>query len=85
MHSDGHDYPNEWMFRQIETHRILMDHTVAPYFSIEVLIEEVSEHETKMTWIATFEDVHFFENARDFLIKKNGENFDRLEEELKNF
>lgn len=45
----------------------------------------MSENETKMTWIATFEDVHFFENAKEFLREKNEENFDRLEEELKNF
>lgn len=62
-----------------------MEHIVEPIFTLEVILEKMSENETKMTLIATFEDANFLENARDFLREKNEENFDRLEEELKNF
>jgi hypothetical protein len=83
MHSsEGQDYPNEWIFRKIEKHHIIMEHIVAPIFTLEVSLEEMGENETKMIWNATFVDLDFLENARDFLIEKNGENFDRLEEEL---
>ncbi|GAB0174335.1 MAG: SRPBCC family protein [Candidatus Altimarinota bacterium] len=85
MHSDGHDYHNEWMFQKIETNHILMKHDVAPIFTLEVLIEEINKNETKMTWIARFEDINFFENAQEFLREKNEENFDRLEEEIKHY
>jgi len=79
------DYPNEWVFEEIKKDTIIMKHVVAPIFSIEVLFEEISENETKMTWVSTFENEEFLKQMRDFLIEKNWENFDRLEEELKNF
>lgn len=48
---------------------------------MEIILEELWENER----ISTFESAEFLEKMRDFLIEKNGENFDRLEEELKNF
>ncbi len=85
MHGDGRDYANEQIFHKIEKNHIIMEHIVEPIFTLEVILEKMSENETKMTLIATFEDANFLENARDFLREKNEENFDRLEEELKNF
>lgn len=85
MHDGTTDYPNEWIFEKIEKNSILMKHIVAPFFSIEVLFEEVAPDETKMTWISTFDNPEFFIAMKDFLIEKNNENFDRLEEELQNF
>lgn len=78
-------YPNEMIFRHIEPNRIVMEHTVMPHFTLEVLLEKIDDKNTKMTWNATFESVEFLSTMKDFLIQKNGENFDRLEEELKNF
>ena len=62
-----------------------MDHTVLPYFSLEVILEEIGENETRMVWNSVWENEEFLMQMRDFLIEKNNENFDRLEEELKNF
>jgi hypothetical protein len=78
-------YPNEMIFRHIEPNRIIMEHTVMPHFTLEVLLEKIDDENTKMTWNATFESVEFLSTMKDFLIQKNGENFDRLEEELRNF
>jgi hypothetical protein len=86
MHSpDGIDYANEQVFHKIEKNHIIMEHTPEPHFSTEVILEEIEESETKMTWISTFESAEFLEKMRDFLTEKNNENFDRLEEELRNF
>ena len=62
-----------------------MDHTVLPYFSLEVILEEIGENETRMVWNSFWENEEFLMQMRDFLIEKNNENFDRLEDELKNF
>lgn len=62
-----------------------MEHIVDPIFTLEVLLEEISESETKMTWVSTFESSKFLEKMQDFLIEKNNENFDRLDAELRNF
>lgn len=62
-----------------------MDHTVLPHFSLEVILEEIGENETRMVWNSVWENEEFLMQMRDFLIEKNNENFDRLEEELKNF
>jgi hypothetical protein len=86
MHSpDGIDYANEQVFHKIGKNHIIMEHTPEPHFSTEVILEEIEESETKMTWISTFESAEFLEKMRDFLTEKNNENFDRLEEELRNF
>lgn len=82
MHSDGNDYHNEWKFLKIEKNHIIMEHSVAPFFSLEVLLEEVGENATKMTWIVTFQSEAFFTEMKDFLREKNEENFDRLEADL---
>ena len=62
-----------------------MDHIVAPFFSLEIILEVIGNNETKMTWNSSFMSIEFLNTMRDFLIEKNGENFDRLEAELKNF
>lgn len=86
MHSeDGIDYANEQIFHKVEKNHIIMEHTPEPHFTTEVILEELRANETKMTWISTFENSEFFEKMRDYLILKNGENFDRLERELTNF
>lgn len=85
MHDGTTDYYNEMIFHTIEANRIIMDHIVEPIFTLEVLLEEIGENETKMTWISTFANPDFLKQMREFLIEKNNENFDRLGDELKNF
>ncbi len=84
MNDGKTNYPNEWIFEEIREDSIIMKHVVAPIFSIQVLFERITEGETKMTWISTFENPAFLEQMREFLIEKNEENFDRLESELTN-
>jgi hypothetical protein len=85
MSDEKNNYPNEMIFHVIKKGRIIMEHTVEPRFTTEVLLEKLSESETKMTWISTFENSEFLKQMREYLIEKNNENFDRLETELKNF
>lgn len=86
MHSaDGQDFLNEHVFHKIEKNHIIMEHIVEPVFTLEVILEEVSKNETKMTWNSTFANEEFLMKMRDFLIEKNGENFERLERELREF
>ena len=82
MHSDGNDYHNEWKFLKVEDHHIIMRHSVAPFFFLEVTFEELEAKSTQMTWMAIFESEAFFNQMEDFLKEKNEENFDRLEEDL---
>ena len=86
MHSpDGQNYANEHIFHRIEKNHIITEHIVEPHFQTEIILEDLGENKTKMTWISTFESAEFLEKMRDFLIEKNGENFDRLEDELNNY
>lgn len=85
MSDEENNYPNEMVFHVIKKECIVMEHTVEPHFSTEVLFEKLSESETKMTWISTFENPEFLTQMREYLIEKNNENFDRLETELKNY
>lgn len=85
MSDEKNDYYNEMIFHTIEKDHIVMEHTVEPYFSLEMILEKNNENETKMTWVSIFKNGEFLKQMRDFLIEKNEENFDRLEEELKNY
>lgn len=86
MHSsEGQNYPNEHIFHKVEKNHIIMEHIVEPRFTLEVLLEEIHENETKMTWNATFENAEFLEKMRNFLIEKNRENFERLTNELSTY
>ncbi len=85
MRDEANNYPNEMIFHNITNDRIVMEHTVLPYFTTEVLFEQLDPKNTKMTWNITFENVEFLNTMKNFLIEKNEENFDRLEQELKKF
>lgn len=86
MHSaDGQDFLNEHIFHKIEKNHIIMEHIVEPIFTLEVLLEEIEEHQTQMTWNSIFKNEEFLAQMRNFLIEKNNENFDRLDRELRKF
>lgn len=71
MSDEENDYYNEMIFDTIEKNHIIMEHTVEPHFSLEVILEKNNENGTKMTWISTFENEEFLKQMRDFLIEKN--------------
>lgn len=82
--TDGtNSYPNEMIFHTITPNRIVMEHTVIPHFTLEILFDSIDQKNTKMVWNATFENIEFLNTMKTFLIQKNEENFDRLENELK--
>lgn len=81
MHGpDGTDYPNESEF--IAIHRpeqIVMDH-LRPmhYFRLTMKFEDLAG-QTRLTWRMDFKPPVENEALREFLLKANQENFDRLE------
>lgn len=84
MRSDGVDYPNEMIFRKVESNHLILEHTL-PHFFLDISLEAVTDNQTKMTWDMTWDSSEILARIREFLMEKNAENFDRLEEELKNF
>ncbi len=84
MHSDGVDYPNEMIFRKIESDHLILEHTL-PHFFLDISLEAITDSQTKMIWNMVWDSPEILARLREFLIEKNAENFDRLEEELRNF
>ena len=80
MQSNGVDYPNEMIFKKIENNHLILEHTL-PHFFLDISFEAIGDNQTKMTWDSS----EILARIREFLIEKNAENFDKLEEELKNF
>ena len=80
MQSDGVDYPNEMIFRKIENNHLILEHTL-PHFFLNISFEAIRNNQAKMIW----DSPEILARIREFLMEKNAENFDRLEEELKNF
>lgn len=80
MHDpDGRGYDNHSIFDEIvENEKIVIRHVCAPKYTLTVLFEDTPTW-TLLTWYSEFEDPKFLAGARDFLIEKNNENFDRLE------
>ena len=84
MQSDGVDYPNEMIFRKIENNHLILEHTL-PHFFLDISFEAIGDNQTKMSWDMTWDSPEILARIREFLMEKNAENFDKLEEELKNF
>ena len=84
MQSDGVDYPNEMIFRKIENNHLILEH-ILPHFFLDISFEAIGDNQTKMTWDMTWDSPEILARISEFLMEKNAENFDRLEEELKNF
>lgn len=86
MHGpDGKNYDNESEFVEITpSERIVFNHITAPQFQIVATFEKVSETQTKLTFKMVFEEENLYNNLKSFVLEKNEENFDRLENVLKN-
>lgn len=82
MHYNEQEYHNEWKFLEIEENKIILQHTNAPFFYLEVMFEELEPNKTKMTWNSIFQNFEFYNEMYEYLIEKNEENFNRLEKEL---
>ena len=84
MQSDGVDYPNEMIFKKIENNHLILEH-ILPHFFLDISLDAIGDNQTRMTWDMTWDSPEMLARIREFLMEKNAENFDKLEEELKNF
>jgi uncharacterized protein YndB with AHSA1/START domain len=78
----GH-YPNECIFTAIrEPALIVWDRQSKPLFQVEVMLEELPDQHTHVTFKQKFETAEECEKLRKYVPEKNEENMDRLHNEL---
>jgi uncharacterized protein YndB with AHSA1/START domain len=79
MHGpDGREYPNESVFRVIESDaKIVIEHVVLPHYSLTVTLT-ASGDQTNLAWRQEFENTAFVASMRSFLENANEENLDKL-------
>ena len=72
------------IFRKIENNHLILEH-ILPHFFLDISLDAIGDNQTRMTWDMTWDSPEMLARIREFLMEKNAENFDKLEEELKNF
>lgn len=79
MHGpDGHDYPNQSIFRQIVPDRcIVIEHTCQPFFTLSITLTPV-EGGTQISWEQIFADLATAQAVADIVRPANEQNLDRL-------
>jgi uncharacterized protein YndB with AHSA1/START domain len=85
MHGpDKGNYPNECEFIKIERPALIAWKRYSkPLFQVLVTFDEITPEKTKVVFKQIFDTVEECNKIKKFVIDKNEENFDRLEEELK--
>jgi uncharacterized protein YndB with AHSA1/START domain len=85
MHGpDKGNYPNECEFIKIdEPNLIAWKRYSKPLFKVDAAFEEVTKDKTKIVFKMIFDTAEEANKLRPFVVDKNEENFDRLEDELK--
>lgn len=78
------NYPNECEFIKIEKPSLIAwkRHT-KPLFQVLATFEELSHDKTKIVFKMLFDTIEQCNKLKPFVVDKNEENFDRLENELK--
>ncbi len=81
MHGpDGKHYPNECVFRAIEPDAlVVIEHVVAPHFTLMVQLRPQGENHTHLAWAQTFDSAEVAAQLRDFVVPANEQNLDRLQ------
>lgn len=81
MHGpDSTHYPNENVFRAIEPDtRIVIEHVMAPLFTLTVELAPHGEHHTHLAWAQEFASAELATRLRELVIPANEQNLDRLE------
>lgn len=84
MHGpDKGNYENECEFIKIEVLSLIAWQRISrPIFQVVATFEKVSDNETKVVFKMLFETEEECGKIKKFVVDKNEENFDRLEEEL---
>jgi len=85
MHGpDKGNYPNECEFIKIERPALIAWKRYSkPLFQVLITFDEITPEKTKVVFKQIFDTVEECNKIKKFVIDKNEENFDRLEEELK--
>ncbi|MEN9908171.1 MAG: hypothetical protein RLZZ540_1320 [Bacteroidota bacterium] len=85
MHDpDKGNYPNECEFIKIEKPSLIAwKRHSKPLFQVVVTFEEIATEKTNVVFKQLFNTAEECNKIKKFVIDKNEENFDRLEEELK--
>ena len=80
MHGpDGKDYPNEMIFQEIiAPNRIVMRHSVEPYFTLTVTIEG-TESGAIINWHQNFDNEEVANNIAHIVKPANEQNLDKLQ------
>lgn len=84
MHGpDKRDYPNECIFIKIDKPNFVSwDHLPKPVFQVQTSFEKIAKERTKIIFRMIFESAEECNTLRAFIIEKNEENFDKLENVL---
>lgn len=83
MHgTDGKDYPNESVFREVvPEQKVVIEHVVLPKYILTITFTE-NDGKTTVTWEQDFENEVFASKMREFLETANRQNLDRLTDEV---
>ena len=77
------NYINECTFVAIREPELLVwDRQSKPIFQVEVIFDEISDNETKLTFKQKFKTAEECDKLRKYVPEKNAENMDRLAKEL---
>jgi len=79
---DGKNYENEFVFRETQPSRVVIEHLSQPHFVLESLHEEEGGR-TRITWHQRFDSPDVRDKLAHVCVPANEQNFDRLEAELK--
>lgn len=79
---DGHKYPNENVFAEIEAPRkVVIQHVVEPLFRLTVTLDP-SPTGTLLSWEQEFEDPQVASRIEHIVVPSNEQNLDRLSAEV---
>lgn len=82
MHGpDGHDYPNESVFREVSPSRVIVEHASNPQYVLTIGIEP-SPTGTRVTWVQEFETERVASRLESIVRPANEQNLERLEAEV---
>ncbi|HUP97151.1 MAG TPA: SRPBCC domain-containing protein [Usitatibacter sp.] len=83
MHGpDGHRYPNESVFAEIESpHKVVIHHISQPRYRLTILLQ-ASPSGTTVSWSQAFENSRVGSRLERIVVPANEQNLDRLSAEV---
>jgi len=83
MHGpDGHNYPNENMFAEIEAPtKVIVQHTAEPRYRLTIALAS-SPHGTLVSWSQEFESSEVAGRIEHIVVPANDQNLERLSVEV---